>query len=248
MLVIDVGNTNIKSAVWNGHRLIDCGSFVTLGADIENDFESAWLTHTSLISKVMVSNVAASQVRDRIKRFCKTYLDITPEFVVPQKTCMGMSTRYQRPDALGVDRWLASLAAWTLSRGSVCVVDVGTALTVDVVVADGEHVGGLIAPGPDMLKASLVSGTAGIEIDQFGAADRFGINTVEAISLGCRSALKGVLREVEQQLDMLGISETTSWYLTGGAGEVVKELIPNKHIDNPRLVLEGLVALGLYVD
>jgi type III pantothenate kinase len=248
MLVIDVGNTNIKSAVWNGHRLIDCGSFATLGTDIENDFESCWLTHTSLISKVMVSNVAASQVRDRIKRFCKTYLDITPEFVVPQKTCMGMSTRYQRPDALGVDRWLASLAAWTLSRGSVCVVDVGTALTVDVVVADGEHVGGLIAPGPDMLKASLVSGTAGIEIDQFGAADRFGINTVEAISLGCRSALKGVLREVEQQLDMLGISETTSWYLTGGAGEVVKELIPNKHIDNPRLVLEGLVALGLYVD
>ena len=151
-------------------------------------------------------------------------------------------------DALGVDRWLASLAAWTLSRGSVCVVDVGTALTVDVVVANGEHVGGLIAPGPDMLKASLVSGTAGIEIDQFSAADRFGINTVEAISLGCRSALKGVLREVEQQLDMLGISETTSWYLTGGAADVVKELIPNKHIDNPRLVLEGLVALGLHVD
>ena len=248
MLVIDVGNTNIKSAVWDGHQLIDCGSFGTLGSDIENDFESCWLPHTSLIGKVMVSNVATSQVHDMIKRFCKTYLDIVPEFVVPQKAWMGMSTRYQHPSTLGVDRWLASLAAWTLSRGSVCVVDVGTALTVDVVVANGEHVGGLIAPGPDMLKASLVLGTAGLEIDQFSPIDRFGINTVEAISLGCRSALKGVLREVEQQLDMLGISETTSWHLTGGAADTVRGLIPNKHIDSPRLVLEGLVVLGLHVD
>ena len=248
MLVIDVGNTNIKSAVWDGYRLIDCSSFSTLNGDIENDFESCWLTHTSLIRKVLVSNVAASQVCDRIKQFCKTYLDITPEFVVPQKAWMGMSTRYQHPGTLGVDRWLASLAAWTLSRGSVCVVDVGTALTVDVVVANGEHVGGLIAPGPDMLKASLVLGTAGLEIAQFSAIDRFGINTVEAISLGCHSALRGVLREVEQQLDMLGISETTSWYLTGGAADTVRGLIPNKHIDSPRLVLEGLVALGLHVD
>jgi type III pantothenate kinase len=245
MLLIDVGNTNIKSAVWDGRKLIECVSFSTVGADIEKDFESYWLSHASLISKVLVSNVAASQVHDRISRFCKTYFDHEPEFVVSRKVCMGMSTRYQRPDTLGVDRWLASLAAWRMSSGSVCVVDAGTALTVDVVVASGEHIGGLIAPGPAMLKASLVSGTAGIAIDKFGAVDDFGTNTVEAISLGCRGAIKGVFSEVQLQLDKLGISEVASWYLTGGAADVVEELIPTQCVLNPRLVLEGLVALGL---
>jgi type III pantothenate kinase len=245
MLLIDAGNTNIKSAIWDGGKLIECVSFDTLGADKEKNYESYWLSHTSLITKVLVSNVAAKEVGDSIRRFCITYFDLEPEFIVPKKVCMGMSTRYQRPEALGVDRWLASLAAWRMSGGSVCVVDAGTALTVDVVMANGEHIGGLIAPGPDLLKTSLVSGTAGIKIDQFRAIDNFGTNTIESISLGCRSAMKGVFSEVQLQLDKLGISEAISWYLTGGAADALEEFIPNTCIVSPRLVLEGLVALGL---
>ena len=74
----------------------------------------------------------------------------------------GIRNAYPEPAKLGVDRWLAMLGGHALERGAVCVVSVGTAMTIDGVDADGRHLGGVIVPGPDLMVGSLLKNTSDI--------------------------------------------------------------------------------------
>ena len=123
----------------------------------------------------------------------------------------------------------------------MCVIDVGTALTVDVVTTDGSHLGGLIAPGPELLRLSLTRGTAQLESEGLSLVDGFADNTRDAISLGCTDAIGGLFDRVAARL---APRVHFQWYLTGGAGALVEALLPVSARHVPDLVLRGLAVLA----
>ncbi len=242
-LLVDIGNTNIKSALYSDGCLSDRRSFSARIPDLTDMFETHWLSDGERPDRVLVSNVSKSSRLQTLATFSKIHFDTLIEVVTPVEFYRGMRTEYDDPERLGVDRWLASLAAWLRCSSNVCVVDVGTALTVDVVTASGRHLGGLIAPGPTLMQHSLASGAAELEREDLSEVEYFGANTKDAMSLGCLSAFGGIFNAVEQRLEGLGLTDVV-WYLTGGGADAIVSQIPTEFISVPDLVLDGLAEIS----
>ncbi len=189
--------------------------------------------------RVLVSNVAGNAIANALTEWITQRWNVTPEFVAVRPVCAGMRTLYERPAQLGIDRWLAALAGYKRAQGAVCVVDAGTALTVDVVTANGEHRGGLIAPGLSLMARSLTQGTAQLSLDHVQTIDRFATNTAHAISLGCREAIAGILLRTAERWQH-ELHDSPTWYATGGEASVIKELSPVPITVVPDLVLAGI--------
>ena len=241
MLLIDIGNTRVKAALLRGEDMMLLPPAATHG----DDAFASWAVYVEHApSRALVSNVAGAEVAMHLAGFVRDRWGLEPEFALPVRSRAGMTTRYQEPHRLGVDRWLAALAAWREACGAVCVIDVGTALTVDVVLADGTHLGGLIAPGPDLLRTSLTRGTAQLESDGLGLVAGFADNTRDAISLGCTDARGGLFIRVAERLAHLDPRAQFRWYLTGGAAPLVEALLPVPALHVPDLVLRGLAVLA----
>ena len=152
-LELDIGNSRVK---W---RLIS------------NRVESEGVT--TLVDRqwpevsldaIWISSVAASDLNERLSVELQQRYGCTPEFARVSKECAGVRCGYDDVSRLGVDRWLALLAAFQREQeGSpAIVVDAGSAVTIDLVDADGQHVGGFITPGYRMLQSALLGRTANI--------------------------------------------------------------------------------------
>lgn len=245
MLLVDIGNTRVKAALVRGGEVV----MLPAAGTREHAPFAPWADAiTSPPQRILVSNVAGPEMAMHLLRYTRERWQLDPEFAVPCRSRAGMTTRYQKPEKLGVDRWLAALAAYHEARGAVCVIDVGTALTVDVVTSDGTHLGGLIAPGPDLLRVSLTRSTAQLESDDMSLVAGFADNTRDAISLGCTDAIGGLLQRVAARLESHEPQEDFRWYLTGGAASLIEPLMPVPAVQLPDLVLRGLAVLAMTND
>jgi type III pantothenate kinase len=163
-------------------------------------------------------------------------IDIFP--VKSQAHAFGVYNAYQQPEKLGVDRWLALVAVHNHYPVPACIVDCGTAITVDLIDADGKHQGGLISPGLTLMKKSLAEGTEALEFNEanhvFGPANF----TEAAIYSGTLSAAAGLIEHV---LTMQ--SNATQLILTGGDAEIIATQLGVKAIIDNDLVLRGLAII-----
>jgi pantothenate kinase type III len=113
-------------------------------------------------TRVLVSNVAGPAMAKTLTQLAKKMFHVNVEFVTAAQEFHGLTNGYLDPTLLGADRWLALIGAWTLARSALCVVDAGTAVKVDSVDANGQHLGGLIAPGIHMMREVLMNKTSDI--------------------------------------------------------------------------------------
>jgi len=236
MLLIDVGNSRIKWAVWKNNQMMDYSVFVYC----EDNLQQLLLQNLEAVpkQKVFVCSVASSQVNQIITKWIKSCWQINVEFVEAQRQQLGVVNAYHKANALGVDRWLGILAAYQRYKKAVCVIDCGTAVTLDVVDETGQHLGGLIMPGMRMMQQSLLMGTQRIDSVQ-GEVSMLANNTEDAVMGGCRhlleSGLQGLYKKYCEQLgtDLLCV-------VTGGDGEnVAKAMDINCHYEED-LILYGL--------
>jgi type III pantothenate kinase len=150
-----------------------------------------------------------------------------------------LPTRYDMRQ-LGVDRWLAALAGYARARGSCVVVDAGTATTIDLVDAEGTHVGGYILPGEGLTVQAIQDATA---IDISGAdvacTDALPRNTAQAIHCGSLSAQVAL---VERARISLGADCTL--FVCGGNMQRLTPLLAGGYQPVRQLVLEGLAWLA----
>jgi type III pantothenate kinase len=141
---------------------------------------------------------------------------------------------------LGADRWFAVVAAFEHAGNAVCVVDAGTATTVDLVDAAGQHLGGFILPGVDLMMQSLLDGTGDLARLRDRAPAKIvldpGKTTGSAMRNGAWLATIGLIEQARTRLPA-----ESALVVTGGQGGVLAELLGAPF--NERLVLEGL-ALG----
>jgi type III pantothenate kinase len=246
LLLIDIGNTRIKWARADAQGLGE--QLAAVHANwTEQDFIQQVLDAGARVERVLIANVGGKRMGDLAQAALLRHWQLQPRFMQSPAAGAGIRNAYPEPAKLGVDRWLAMLGAKSLEAGPVCVVSVGTAMTIDSVDANGRHLGGVIVPGPDLMVSSLLKNTS--EIAQRAATGRtqeqlFADNTLGAIQQGSVQALAALVdRAVETMRDQLG--QPPALLITGGAGHRLRGAMRSVGREIPDLVLRGLfVAAG----
>ena len=152
------------------------------------------------------------------------------------------------PEQLGVDRWSAIVGAWQRYRSALCIIDAGSALTIDLLSSKGQHFGGIILPGLGLMQSVLIKDTSDISyfFDQsssFSSSnDWYGKSTASAVSKGC---LFSITKTIESAVNKFSESvEKPKIVMTGGDAHLLLDNLPIKVEHLPFLVLEGLSLLS----
>jgi type III pantothenate kinase len=154
-----------------------------------------------------------------------------------QPALAGVRIAYPQPHRLGVDRFLALLAAHARAPRAWLVVGIGTALTVDLLAADGRHHGGRIAPSPTLMREALHARAPHLPVDG-GNYGEFAVDTTDALASGCEGAALGMIdRSVAAATRLL--AEAPRLLLHGGGAHALLPQLPDAE-HAPMLVLEGL--------
>lgn len=162
---------------------------------------------------------------------------------MPSDELGGVRNGYTEYRRLGMDRWLAVVGAYHLARKPCLVIDLGTAVTSDLVTGKGEHLGGYICPGMPLMRNQLRTHTRRIRYDDSAAEQALhdtapGRSTAEAVERGCLLMLRGFVQsQVELAAEHLGSEFEV--FLTGGDAQLVQEAVPRARV-LPDLVFVGL--------
>jgi type III pantothenate kinase len=155
-----------------------------------------------------------------------------------QRRFARLQVAYAEPRRLGVDRFLAMLGAQA-GDGSTLICGIGTALTLDLVDADGRHHGGRIAPSPTLMRESLHQRAPQLPVAG-GGYTMFATDTDDGLASGCEGAALALIRETfEAACELLG--ETPRLLLHGGGSETLATHLPGAMLA-PSLVLDGLAV------
>ncbi len=241
-LQLDVGNGSTK---W---RLICDGTLANRGtyrAD-EPDSEQRLLECCPDLQQIWISSVAAPAAEQALQAMLVAQWGVQPWFARSAAKTGDVRNSYADPGRLGVDRWLAMLGARRRVPGRFCVVDAGSALTLDIVAADGMHEGGYIVPGPFLMERALLLDTGQVRFAE--EADYKlcpGRSTAEAVRHGITVAQVGALREV---LTLARAECELQTLFCGGGGQPLMDLSGLAGILAPDLIFEGLEVAAATVE
>lgn len=239
LFLVDIGNTAVKwsSSSKQGH-LVAVGYHkhaVGLSHRILDDLWGA-LPHPA---GVWYASVAESALSDGLVGWVRARWQLEPRQIVTGTTAFGVVNSYPNPRQLGVDRWLALIAARARHHGACCVADLGTAATVDIMNVRGEHLGGLILPGIGMSRRALLEYTRIPRVDDVATPFvPFGKDTAAAVALGSRYALAGAINRAVGFLSAQG--ERPKVFLLGSEAGAVTPFLDCASTEAPHLVLEGI--------
>lgn len=245
ILLVDIGNSRVKWALFDAGALAPqrAAAYAQWSAD---DWRRELFTDPG-IRHVVVASVAGTESIGRLRAAASARPGCEVQVVTTSSEAGGVRNAYPDPRLLGIDRWLAVIAAHHLTGTACCVVDVGTAATIDAVTADGRHLGGFIVPGPRLMVASLLRGTSDLESHSAAsAADGgalFADNTRDAIERGAVVMLAALAERSVQDLER-AIGGTSALLLTGGAAPLVLPHLRRDARHVPDLVLRGLAVLA----
>lgn len=245
ILLVDIGNSRVKWAT-----LADGVVGSQRAAEFADWSVDDW--HRELFADLRVTRVVAATVAGEasasmLRKAAQRTPGRTVSFVASSREAVGVRNAYPDPALLGVDRWLVVIAGHHLTRAACCIVDVGTAATIDAVTGSGEHLGGFIVPGPHLMASSLLRGTSDLmaRTSASGADDPllFATNTRDAIERGCRVALAALADRAAQDLARRTGSTPVLLFTGGAAGLVVPHVRTHARVV-PDLVLQGLAILA----
>jgi len=245
LLVVDVGNTAITMGVYEGDKLRATWELATGLHRMVDEYASQllFLMEHEGIKPADISGVALCTVVPPLSRVFKEmfrrYFKLTP-LVVAAGTKTGIKIRMDNPREVGADRVVNAVAAHHLYGGSVIICDFGTATTFDTVTADGEYVGGAIAPGLLTSAEALYNRAASLpRVDLERPKRAIGTNTVDAmrsgIIFGYVGLVEGIVRRIREEL-----GSPARVVATGGYGEIVAGETDMIDEVNPHLTLIGL--------
>lgn len=242
-LTIDVGNSAAKLGFFDGSKLLHTFHL----ALAQTAWSQVLLNHLEgyAIERVGMASVVPHHAH-AITNVLDQHGSISIEYVAPTLT-LPFQLAYQTPQTLGMDRLAAAVAAWlhygTLENRPVVALDAGTAVTYEVVSKSGSYLGGPIAPGPELLRQSLHTGTAQLPIVPLQLPEALiGRSTQEALQSGI---MYGFLASVEGMLMHIDhiLNESAIVVATGGWASLLKAQVPRVDVVEPHLVLYGIREL-----
>lgn len=232
-LTIDIGNTTIKIGVFEGKELV---AHTRCDADAINNIIHFIHTYNPLACIISSTSHDIEAIKNNIH-------DITPHTKIIEfnhLTKIPVKNSYQTPETLGMDRLAAVIGAYVQKHGNnILVIDAGTAITYDIITANGEYLGGNISPGINMRFKALHEYTSKLPlVINDGEKSDIGINTETAIRNGVLNGTKyeieGVINHFSDKYPGLLV------FLTGGNDFDFDERIKKRIFVDKILVLRGL--------
>ena len=245
LFAIDIGNTNITLGLYDGDKL---GPRWRLATDHERMPDEYGILMINLLrhSGVEVRDIAGIAMASVVppltgifQQACAVYLRCAP-LVVNEATKTGVRVRYEDPSQVGADRVVDAAAVQKLYGGPACVVDFGTATTFDAISAEGDYLGGAIAPGIGIAADALFQRTAKLpRVDLQRPPSAIGRNTVHSLQSGLLFGYVGLVEgmttrfraELGSGMKVIG---------TGGLAELIARETSIIDILAPWLTLDGL--------
>jgi type III pantothenate kinase len=232
ILALDAGNTRLKwglwqNGAWRGKGVLPSGEAGRLDAALGDVRPTrAW-----------VSCVAGADVRQALAE-ALARLAVPTSWLVPAAEGHGLHNAYIEPARLGPDRYAMLVACLHLGLAPCVVVGAGTAVTVDALDGSGRFLGGLILPGPALMRQALASGTAGV-MEVRGRLQDFPRCTGDAVETGIWRALAGAVEAMRGRLAGQAGMEPLA-VLSGGEAAGLAAVLAG-----PKRVVEDLVLEGL---
>lgn len=258
IVLVDAGNTRIKWRVVGVHDDA-CRTLHAMGVVATGDWaELAAAWRPFALNRAVLSCVADAAVQSGLARILAARG--TPAYwLAAERDNYGVFNHYRVPEQLGADRYAALIAVARLKLGDCVVASVGTATTIDQLDRHGAFLGGVILPGPDMMRAALLGGTGQIERRmpaQAGLASDWNLappprDTAAAVATGIALAQAAAINAMLEamRLTMQQASEPDDrsplLILTGGAREQVRAGLRCELIEIDDLVLDGLAWIAL---
>jgi len=232
-LLIDAGNTRVRIARASGagfELLHSCATVELLAGSL------GALPDLGTVGEARIAAVGG--VSDLLTRWVQDRLAGRALVLRSPKRGDGIVNAYgDRAADLGVDRWLAMIAAHRQGHGATLIVDAGTAMTLDLLTADGHHLGGYIVPGLSLARGSLHHGTAALPAITGDATLDLASSTSAAIANGTLAQAVALIAAVRASA-----AQGSKLLVTGGDAASLLPLLGADVLHAPDLVLEGLAA------
>lgn len=242
ILLLDIGNTRLKWAWSVEGTLEETDQSRYRVADL-GDALTAHFQGARRPQRVFVSNVAGADVGQILSGWVGRTWNLETQYLTAQASQCGVTCAYIDPGTLGADRWAALIAAHHRFRDNVCIVDCGSAITIDALAANGEHLGGLIVPGIRMMRRSLSQNTDGIPEVTSGNVSLLARHTHDGVTAGTLYAAVAVVDRVVSDVET-ELGQSVACVVTGGDAETIHPLLAHDVAFEPNLVLEGLAVIA----
>tara|TARA_R110000822_G_scaffold122481_1_gene256619 strand:+ start:4844 stop:5566 length:723 start_codon:yes stop_codon:yes gene_type:complete len=237
IIEIDIGNTRIK---WRclQHGVVQARGVVESG---ERDGWASTIRDNYLPEMIRLACVGDRALVDWVDNLAQKWGCVVQEALTTREVA-GIRCGYDEPEVMGVDRWLAVVAAYHQFHQPCVVVDVGSAITVDIVDSSGQHLGGYIVPGFRMMRQSLYMGTNKVKVKLDGH-DGVGPGkaTAQAVSRGGLLMVKAMIEHAAKDLSVAGFSVPV--VITGGDATHLVDVLAGEVHHVPELVLDGLAIV-----
>lgn len=249
ILVMDVGNTNMKIGLFEGDRLMESWrvSVVQIrtadeyGMTILNLFKANGIS-VSRIEGIIVSSVVPS-LNYTLEHMCTYYFKMKP-IMVSSRINTGLTFAYEHAEELGADRVANAVAAYSLYGSPIIIVDMGTATTLGAVSEDGVFLGGAIAPGLRSSVDNLGGNAAKLrKIELMRPAKAICRNTVQNMQSGAVFGFTGLLRYMIDLFKKEMNSPNIKVVATGGLVQLIDNSDGMFDIVDRALTLKGLRIL-----
>ncbi len=249
LLAVDAGNTNIVFAVCDGDEIRVQWRTTTKVARTADEY-AVWLAQLLKLeglgfddlTEAIIATVVPAALFD-LRDFCRRYLKCEPLLVGAPEVDLGIGVNAERPGAVGADRLANTVAAHERYSGAVIVVDFGTATNFDIVAANGDFDGSVIAPGVNLSIESLHQAAALLpRVAVHRSQKVIGKDTVPAMQSGIYWGYVGLIEGLIARIkDEYGKPMTV--VATGGLAHLFrKDITAIEHID-PDLTIRGLLLI-----
>ncbi|TWX51092.1 type III pantothenate kinase [Colwellia hornerae] len=233
-LLVDIGNTRTK------YTFEQQGVLSMIQSERNEAINEKWLTSlTESVESIVIASVSEAYIIDVFISYAQQH-NIELDIIKSESKRFGVTSSYQQPTTLGIDRWLTLLATNILYPDqNVLIVDAGTATTIDLLNNKGMHLGGWILPGIDILFNSLLSNTSQVLATQEHQGNiSFGKSTSDGVNNACWAATLGFIEQgIKQASKEVSLDNVL---LTGGNAEKVAALLNTQH-----RIINELVFIGM---
>ena len=242
LLTLDIGNTNIKSALFDGNILIE---FI-IHSKVNEVIRYA---KNKNLNAIAVCSVNPSVEESLANELSEKNIEI---FRANIKNKFNLRVKYETPDTLGMDRVCSTVGAYDIAvnqklllKGQfLLTIDFGTATTINIVSPEAIFLGGLIAPGIKTMLKSLNEKTAQLPLPEpVTFQELIGDSTNSSILSGVYNATIGMINETVNHLKTISKNVEPIIFATGGNAEVIMPYIKHPIIYEEALVLKGLKVI-----
>jgi type III pantothenate kinase len=241
LLVFDLGNSRFKWAL-TGDDGWRPGAAETYGEDFPHALDAALGALAPPAAAAAVSVTSAARTA-QLEAWLQARWGVRLQRITAQSQALDVTNSYAEAARLGADRWAALVAARARRAGAVCVVDCGTAVTVDALDAAGVFRGGVILAGLAPARAALLERTDGLRVPDGAGGSCLARTTADAIAAGSLYGLAGAIdRVLDEQAAALGVAPAV--LITGGDAPLLQPLLRHAAEPAPELVLEGVACLA----